>query len=185
MKKLFLCLILLMSSAFAQNSTLNCGSLVVTGDDGNGLVTVMTSVSPIPSPNPEQYLGCCIILNPNTGVPPSAYLSASCDTTSVILAHSISVNNIFVSARKNDVQFSPFETLVIVTPDGKVRKFDVLFMGIGTNQGNERTHEWNLNMTLPAQTAIYIDAYFSANQASVCANSACLASTVWRLQASI
>jgi hypothetical protein len=185
MKKLFVCLTLLMSSAFAQNATLNCGSLVLTGDDGNGLITVMTSVAPLPSPNVEQYLGCCIILQPNAGTPASSYLSASCDTPLGVITHPVTITSISVSMRKNDVQFSPFETLVITTPDCKVRKFDLLFMGIGANQGNERSREWNVNMTLPVGTSIYIDAYFSANLASVCANTACIASSVWRLQGSI
>lgn len=186
LKTLFVAVLLLLTSAaIAQNATLNCGVLAVKGDDGKGQISIMTSVAPLPSPDIQQYLGCCMILNPNAGVAPSAYLSASCDTAAYTLQFPITVNLVTLWGRKNDVPFSPFETLVITTPDGKERRFDMLFMGIGANQTNERSKEWNLSMTLPAGTTIFIDAYYSANTASTCANTACIASTVWRLQSTI
>lgn len=186
MKLVLLGTVLLLTSAlFAQNASLECGLLAVKGDDGKGQISIMTSVAPLPSPDIQQYLGCCMILNPNAGVAANAYLSASCDTAAYTLQFPITVNLVTLWGRKNDVPFSPFETLVITTPDGKERRFDMMFMGIGASQGNERSKEWNLSMTLPAGTTIFIDAYYSANAASVCANTACIASTVWRLQSSI
>lgn len=185
MKKLLLCLALLMSSAFAQNATLNCGSLVVTGDDGNGLITVMTSVTPLPTPNPEQYLGCCIIMQTIPGTPSTSYLSASCDTNTVQLQNAATINTISVTARKNSFLFSPFETLVVTIPGPtpKVRKFDLFMIGEVATDPNFYHQTWNLNLTLPAGTQIFIDAYFSANSADTCrSGTACIASSVWRLQ---
>ena len=181
-------LVLLMSSAFAQNATLNCGSLVVTGDDGNGLITVMTSVAPLPSPNVEQYLGCCIIMQTIPGTPSTAYLSASCDTNTVTLSHAASVSAVTVTARKNAFLFSPFETLVVTVPGPtpKIRKFDLFMLGQVSTDPNFYQQTWLLPMNLPVGTQIYIDAYFSANLAPTCASgTACIASSVWRLQGSI
>ena len=162
---------------FAQNATLTNCTITLSGDDGKGSIAIMSS--------PQSAFGCCIIMQPNPGTPPTSYLSADCDTNVLTLANPITINLLSLSARKNDVQFSPFETLIISTPDGRVRKFDMFWMGIGVNQGNERTRDWPLNMFLPAGTTFQIDAYFSANSASVCAGNACIASTIWRLQSNL
>jgi hypothetical protein len=175
-------------SGFAQNATLNCGSLVVTGDDGGGLITVMTSVAPLPSPDVEQYLGCCIIMQTIPGTPSTAYLSASCDTNTITLTHAASVNAVTVNARKNSYLFSPFETLVVTVPGPtpKIRKFDLFMLGQVATDPNFYQQTWTLNMALPAGAQIYIDAYFSANVSTTCTSgSACIASSVWRLQGNI
>lgn len=185
-KRALVFLILLMSTAlFAQNATLNCGSLVITGDDGNGLITVMTSVAPLPSPNVEQYLGCCIIMQTLPTAPSTAYLSASCDTNTVSLQNAVTINSITVTARKNSFLFSPFETLVITIPGStpRVRKFDLFMIGQVPTDPNFYQQTWNLKMILPVGTQIFIDAYFSANSADTCrSGTACIASSVWRLQ---
>jgi hypothetical protein len=178
-------LILAAVSGFAQNATLNCGSLVVTGDDGGGLITVMTSVTPLPAPDPQKYNGCCIIMNVIPGTPSSAYLSASCDTNTVVLAHAVTITSISLSGRKNTFAFSPFETLVITTPDGATRKFDMFLQGIMPSDPNNVFLNWPVNLSLPIGTSIFIDAYFSANAAAACPFNACIASTVWRLQGNI
>ena len=187
-KQLLLVLTLLMSLALsAQNATLNCGSLVVTGDDGNGLLTVMTSVAPLPV-NPEQYLGCCIIMQTIPGTPSASYLSASCDTNTVQLGHAVNINTVAVTARKNSFLFSPFETLVVTVPGPtpKIRKFDLFMLGQVSTDPNYYQQTWNLNMSLPIGTQIYIDAYFSANSASTCSSgTSCIASSVWRLQGAL
>ncbi len=188
MKKLLIALTLLMSSAFAQNATINCGTLALTGDDGGGLITVSTSVTPLPTPNPELYNGCCIIMQTIPGTNPAAYLSASCDTNTVSLSNAVAINSVTVTARKNSFLFSPFETLVITVPGtpAKVRKFDLFMLGQVASDPNYYQQIWNINMSLPAGTQIYIDAYFSANLAPTCnSGTACIASSVWRLQGSI
>ncbi|HEX3091224.1 MAG TPA: hypothetical protein VHW72_01310 [Candidatus Angelobacter sp.] len=180
-------LILAAVSGFAQNATLNCGSLVVTGDDGGGLITVMSSVAPLPA-DPEQYLGCCIIMQSIPGTPSTSYLSASCDTNTIQLNHAANVSSVSVSARKNSFLFSPFETLVVTVPGPtpKVRKFDLFMLGQAATDPNFYHQTWDLPMSLPAGTQIYIDAYFSANSAATCASgTACIASSVWRLQGNL
>jgi hypothetical protein len=169
-------LILAAVSGFAQNATLNCSTLTAGGDDGSGSVTLMTS--------PQPSFGCCILFNPIPGTPPTSYLSASCDSNLVTLNHALSVTTIQLEARKNVGAFSPFETLVIQTPNGQVRRFPMLWTA-GTND-IMRSYQWNVNLTLPQGTTFFIDAYFSTNAASICSpNNTCIASTVWTLQGSI
>jgi hypothetical protein len=170
--------VLLSVSAFSQaapTATLQCAA-TVSGDDGiSNSLTLMSS--------PQSAFGCCFLFNPVAGVAPNSYITASCDSNVIVLAHPIYITSIALEARKGEGNFNPFITLVITTPNNQRREFKMLWLAAGDLT---RSYQWTLNMNLPAGSTLYLDSYFSANSSSICATlNACIASTVYTLQGPI